>query len=155
MMPTNQTADNSYLEKLKDPRWQKKRLEIFERDNWMCQKCFDEKSTLVIHHKLYLPKTEPWDYPQELLITLCQPCHEEEWQSAQIDQSLLHAVHSKFFSDDISEIAVGFYTMELPLQRENYGATIGWALTDISTQNFIVARHSAFVRNQLGLPIYG
>ena len=24
----------SYSDKLKDPRWQRKRLEIFERDNW-------------------------------------------------------------------------------------------------------------------------
>ena len=42
-----------YAEKLKDPRWQKKRLEILERDAWVCQKCFDTKSTLHVHHRIY------------------------------------------------------------------------------------------------------
>lgn len=30
-------TDKTYAEKLKDPRWQKRRLEIFERDDWTCQ----------------------------------------------------------------------------------------------------------------------
>ena len=154
MMPT-QTTDNSYLEKLKDPRWQRKRLEIFQRDDWTCQKCFDTKKTLNVHHKLYLPKTEPWDYPDDLLITLCQDCHEDEGKSGRIDQSLLIALHSKFTTEEISEIAIGFYTMELPLASENFGYVIGWSLTDTSTQNFITARYSAFMRLQLGLKIDG
>lgn len=29
----------SYAEKFKDPRWQKKRLKIMERDNWKCCEC--------------------------------------------------------------------------------------------------------------------
>lgn len=28
-----------YAKKLMDPRWQKKRLEIFKRDGWKCQNC--------------------------------------------------------------------------------------------------------------------
>ena len=33
-----------YSEKLKDPRWQKKRLEILERDNFRCQYCGDKNA---------------------------------------------------------------------------------------------------------------
>lgn len=38
---------SEYKEKLKDPRWQKKRLQIFERDDWCCQKCGDERENWV------------------------------------------------------------------------------------------------------------
>lgn len=42
-----------YSEKLKDPRWQKKRLEILNRDEFACRFCGDNKSTLNVHHISY------------------------------------------------------------------------------------------------------
>lgn len=66
----------TYAQKFKDPRWQKKRLKILERDNFECQICFDEKSTLHIHHYIYIKEREPWEYSDELLVTLCEDCHE-------------------------------------------------------------------------------
>lgn len=42
----------SYAEKLRDPRWQKKRLKIFERDGWACQDCRSTTNTLNLHHLL-------------------------------------------------------------------------------------------------------
>lgn len=68
----------TYAEKLKDPRWQKKRLEIFERDGWHCVRCDSGLITLHVHHKKYLMDTEPWDYPHDLLSTLCENCHNSE-----------------------------------------------------------------------------
>lgn len=65
----------NYSEKLKDPRWQKKRLEILSRDSFMCFLCSDETTTLHIHHEEYFSKTDPWDYPSEKLTTLCEHCH--------------------------------------------------------------------------------
>jgi len=65
----------TYLEKLKDPRWQKKRLHICERDGWKCRDCLDENETLHIHHAHYV-KGDPWETPDEYLMTLCAPCHE-------------------------------------------------------------------------------
>lgn len=65
----------TYQEKLKDPRWQKKRLKILERDNWMCQLCGDKDKTLHVHHKSYQRNTDPWNYPNELLVTVCDECH--------------------------------------------------------------------------------
>jgi uncharacterized Zn finger protein len=65
----------TYSEKLRDPRWQRKRLEIFTRDNWTCTQCGTKEKTLVVHHKEYLIACEPWDYPNELLITYCEDCH--------------------------------------------------------------------------------
>lgn len=63
-----------YAEKLKDPRWQKKRLKIFERDGWACVRCKDSESSLQVHHKKYFG--EPWECPDEHLETLCESCHE-------------------------------------------------------------------------------
>jgi hypothetical protein len=65
----------NYSEKLKDPRWQKKRLEIMQRDDFTCQFCQDKETTLNIHHKRYIAKKEPWEYNSESLITLCEDCH--------------------------------------------------------------------------------
>ena len=66
-------AKQDYSGKLKDPRWQKRRLKTFERDNWCCQACGDAKTTLNVHHIKY--GNEPWDVPDDYLITLCEHCH--------------------------------------------------------------------------------
>lgn len=68
----------SYSEKLHDPRWQKKRLEILQRDGWKCLCCEDSKKTLNVHHLVY--HKEPWDAPQETLETLCEDCH--DWRES-------------------------------------------------------------------------
>lgn len=66
---------DDYKEKLKDPRWQRKRLEIFQRDDWRCKRCGDTKSELNVHHKRYKRGYEPWEYADHYLETLCRPCH--------------------------------------------------------------------------------
>lgn len=67
---------SNYSEKLKSPKWQKKRLEILKRDEFSCQLCGDEESTLHVHHIGY--SSDPIKTPNELLITLCESCHSEE-----------------------------------------------------------------------------
>lgn len=97
----------TYSEKLKDPRWQKKRLEIFERDNWTCQHCCHTEWTLAIHHLRYIPGIEPWDYPAELLITLCEYCHSEEYEVAPLAMDELSRTlkENKYFCDDIKALS--------------------------------------------------
>jgi len=65
----------TYPERLKDPRWQKKRLEVFERDNWKCTACSCGKRELQIHHLKYTKDLDPWEYDNEFLQTLCVNCH--------------------------------------------------------------------------------
>lgn len=69
-------AVKTYSDKLKDPRWQKKRLEIFKRDKFTCKACGDNETTLNVHHKEY-SNGEPWEIENKLLITLCEHCHSE------------------------------------------------------------------------------
>jgi hypothetical protein len=68
----------TYKEKLKDPRWQKKRLQIFERDEWACKMCCSTTKTLQVHHVRYYKNCDPWDYDDADLVTLCESCHEAE-----------------------------------------------------------------------------
>ncbi len=67
----------TYYEKLKDPRWQKKRLEVMDRDGFECQNCGATDKTLNVHHRAYLRGFEPWEYPDDSLETLCEDCHKE------------------------------------------------------------------------------
>lgn len=67
----------TYAEKLRDPRWQRKRLEILERDKWTCAICEDKESTLHVHHKHYRDGLDPWDYEDGNLTTLCERCHSD------------------------------------------------------------------------------
>lgn len=43
--------ESKYSQLLKDPRWQKKRLEILDRDDWKCTHCEAEHKTLHVHHR--------------------------------------------------------------------------------------------------------
>lgn len=65
----------TYSQKLRDPRWQKKRLEILQRDNWTCQSCQSTTKNLQVHHLVYR-KIDPWDYADTCYQTLCEDCHE-------------------------------------------------------------------------------
>lgn len=67
----------NYAELLKDPRWQKKRLEIFDRDKYSCKKCKSTTKSLHAHHIYYERGLKPWEYDNECIITLCEDCHNE------------------------------------------------------------------------------
>lgn len=65
----------TYTDKLKDPRWQKRRLEIFQRDGFACVECNSKTETLHVHHRYYIGGRAPWEYPEFALVTLCAECH--------------------------------------------------------------------------------
>ena len=66
-----------FLDKYKDPRWQKRRLEILEMDNFTCQMCESTEKTLHVHHQYYEYGKDPWDYPHKSLWTFCEDCHKK------------------------------------------------------------------------------
>lgn len=65
-----------YSDQLLDPRWQKIRLSVLNRDNFTCRMCGDKTTTLQIHHIKYVGKFA-WETPTDYLITLCKDCHKE------------------------------------------------------------------------------
>ena len=68
----------NYKEKLLNPKWQKKRLEVLERDSFTCQICASDTETLHVHRKSYKFGNEPWDYDLSNFTTLCFDCHKLE-----------------------------------------------------------------------------
>ena len=83
-----------YSELLKDPRWQKKRLQVLEQDNFQCQFCGDTKTTLHVHHFTY--KGNPWDAADDSLCTICEDCHWIEHHKknlSKIELGLLEHIH--------------------------------------------------------------
>jgi hypothetical protein len=67
----------TYAEKLLDPKWKAKRVEILERDKYKCQGCGKRDTLLDIHHQYYCSNREPWDYPNWNFVPLCRQCHVE------------------------------------------------------------------------------
>lgn len=82
----------TYAEKLKSPEWQKKRLEILQRDNFTCTMCGSKEKQLHVHHKVYIYDNEPWEYLEEFYTTLCYECHDIEEK----DKALFHKLIKHF-----------------------------------------------------------
>jgi cytochrome c553 len=128
-----------YAQKLKDPRWQKKRLEIFERDKWTCQGCWSTTNTLTVHHKYYLNEVEPWDYPDDALLTLCEDCHEMEFIQKDNDMDLISMLRRNFLSGEIYTLAEGFRQLNIPRDNAPWLALgINLMLTDRKLQALLV-----------------
>lgn len=69
---------NSYSDKLKSPKWQKKRLEILNLIGFKCELCGCEEKELHVHHRFYLKGREVWQYDNDVFQVLCFDCHEKE-----------------------------------------------------------------------------
>jgi len=65
----------NYSDLLKHPKWQRKRLEVMQRDGFKCQLCDDDESMLHVHHKSYEKGKRPWEYENKNFVTLCDCCH--------------------------------------------------------------------------------
>ena len=111
----------TYSEKLQHPNWQRKRLEILNRDNFTCQACGDTETQLQVHHLRYTTK-QPYDEVNENLITYCDHCHtfihevikmykerlkygKDNFSTVHIDSLKLNEVESKMF--ELSNKIVG------------------------------------------------
>lgn len=77
---------SKFAQSYRDPRWQKRRLEIMDRDNFSCVDCDDSESTLNVHHAYYVKGREPWEYPPFALSTLCEDCHKRRHEIANEEQ---------------------------------------------------------------------
>ena len=126
-----QKKQTNYSKKLLDPRWQKKRLEIFNRDHFYCQQCFDNESTLHVHHKRYFSGKEPWDIEDKYLVTLCEECHANETEQLPIVQrNLIDTLKENFFSCDIKKINDGFENMLFPYPPEVMASVLQYCLSN-------------------------
>lgn len=144
-------------EKLKDPRWQRRRLEILNRDNFTCQKCGDIETSLHVHHRLYSKEfKEPWNYPDNLLVTLCEKCHQQE--TDQINDTLkclCDVFREKFFSEDILLIIKGLELYSMPHLPEVCATAISHSFSDPSESQRIVDSYFDYLSEKHGNKIIG
>lgn len=99
---------------LKRKEWQKRRLYIFERDNFKCQcsTCKTPESLLEVHHLEYLSyDLKPWEYPDDMLITLCSVCHSKENTRIKSEESFFTCLKMKgFLRSDIIALEAKLYS---------------------------------------------
>lgn len=96
-------SNKTYYEKLKDPRWQKKRLEVLNDADFTCLYCYSSDDTLNIHHVYYEKGLDPWDYDNSALWVLCESCHKEVAKLQKEMMIQLSFSHPHFFPFDFFE----------------------------------------------------
>jgi hypothetical protein len=135
----------TYLEKLRSPKWQKKRLEILERDNFTCTDCGDNESTLNVHHKIYFSGKEPWEYENELLITLCENCHKQESENIKQNLEIVTTSLKKsiFLSHHWVVISEGIENCSHVHVPEVMASIISFALKDLECMKIL--EHKFFI----------
>ena len=77
----------SYSEKLRDPRWQRRRLEIMQFARFRCEQCGEKDRMLSVHHRVYRVGSAPWAYPDHELACLCEECHHFEHHISEEDRA--------------------------------------------------------------------
>lgn len=129
----------SYYELLKHPEWQKKRLRVMERDGFACRECGDTQTTLNVHHGYYTKGAKPWEYPDESLRCLCEPCHEElhglgtelkqvvGQLNARVMELVLGIAKGLAAIEESGGADLGDCRLQLPSFEQVYGAVIAYA----------------------------
>ena len=87
----------THKEQYEHPKWQKKRLEIFERDDYTCCDCKSKDNQLSVHHGYYELGLKMWEYDNDTLWTLCKGCH-DKW--GEIKRMLQKGLAKIDFTDD-------------------------------------------------------
>lgn len=139
---------NAYSKKLLDPRWQRRRLEILQRDNWQCQICHNEEATLNVHHRWYVG--EPWEAPDAALVTLCEDCHKQESDTRmEAQDQLLKSLKRVLWSHDFIHLERLMLKMAKCEAMEVQLTALAWFLSDPEHVSKIIQR---FYANDKPLP---
>lgn len=93
----------NYSERLKHPKWQRKRLEIMHRDNFTCVKCGTDNKMLHVHHNKYYWNRNPWDYDNEELMTLCNDCHKKTHRNKADFYKIIKILESVFNTNTVKK----------------------------------------------------
>jgi len=82
---------------------------------------------------------EPWDYPDDALLTLCEDCHEMEFIQKDNDMDLISMLRRNFLSGEIYTLAEGFRQLNIPRDNAPWLALgINLMLTDRKLQALLV-----------------
>lgn len=107
----------TYKEKLRDPRWLKKREQLLLRRGEKCQSCQSSKH-LTIHHGYYRPQGAPWNYEDDTLWVLCWTCHERVQNTLTEIHQLIGCVHPDSYSEIQSRIGDATFEHRYGISQE-------------------------------------
>ena len=149
----------SYVEQLRDPRWQRKRLEVLSAAAWRCGRCQNSRRTLHVHHRKYRP-VAVWEYESAELEVLCEPCHRQEHGflrgTARFDETTAYS------REAIKQVLGGNTTGFLPMHnghvvygcfRRNYNPDAPWIVLPGDLKR-IVEPAERFCRQSFPIPIF-
>jgi hypothetical protein len=90
----------TWNEQLLTKKWLTKRTEILIRDHFKCQVpgCDVEFEGVEVHHLDYLGNLLAWEYPNDMLKTLCHKHHSNHHQGIQMaEKALMSSLRVKGF----------------------------------------------------------
>lgn len=96
----------SYADKLKDPRWQRRRLEVLKAADFACESCGDKDNTLHVHHPYYAKGKQPWEYDN--LVCLCERCH----SNVEREMHYIAEVFAGMSPSERCNVSAGFITAQ-------------------------------------------
>lgn len=106
-------SGSSYIELLRHPKWQRKRLEILQLARFACTECGADDKPLHVHHGYYARGAKPWEYPDHSLHALCEGCHAARQQRLEQVRRLLGRLANR----DL-EMVCGFVLACIPTLEE-------------------------------------
>lgn len=128
-----------YKEQIKSPKWQKKRLEILQRDDFACQVCGCKDKTLHVHHTAYENGNNIWEYDDNQLITLCEDCHEYEHMiDASIEEHLWYIKKKGVLNHELLAL---LETLDINLNNGNH-----YFIRDIVGNDFLPEIGREYIR---------
>ena len=140
-----------YSDKLKHPKWQEKRLDVLSLKGYNCEACTNVNEQLQVHHINYIGGNEPWEYPNNNFLVLCDACHKKE--HAYRDQALTNIYYAfeavNLPIDNIINITNGINTLALRDNNSRYanvGSIIKFMLENESFYNDIVIMYHEKVK---------
>lgn len=144
-------AEPTYSEKLRDPRWQKKRLQIMDRDDFKCRQCHNDTKTLNVHHCYYSNK-EPWEYEDSSLLTLCESCHENETESLNDFKRLFTDTLSRkgLSGDEFRELALAVSISGIYQFDKHLVDALAWAIRTEYCRDLIMEAYGQWLKLTAG-----
>jgi hypothetical protein len=91
----------TYSDKLRDPRWQRKRLEVLQQHGFKCDMCGCKDDELHVHHINYHKGADPWEYQDNEFKVFCKLHHEIVEDTIRVAR---HAISCGLPSTIVSEL---------------------------------------------------
>jgi len=144
-------ANTTYSDKLKHPKWQKRRLEILNRDNFACTDCKSTDKTLHVHHRYYEKGLDIWDYPDNAFLSLCEDCHKAEEHLLKILEQTIgkQLRRSKFRANQLCSIISTLSSFSFDTPPEEMSSIITCSLENGKLRNKMVANYKSLSKKEL------